>query len=144
MPAHLTIVTLGVTDLDRSARFYADLGWERRGNLADGITWFKTSGSWLGLFEYDALAEDAGLPATAHADLPPYRGMTLAVNVNSPEEVDAAFAHVESVGGRIVKHPVTAPWGGYTGYFADPDGHLWEIAHAPVFAVDEDGRIDIT
>ncbi len=143
VPANMTIVTLGVTDLDRSVRFYSDLGWERRGNLADGITWFRTSGSWLGLFGYDALAEDAQVPATPHADLPPYRAVTLAVNLSSTAEVDAAFAHVESVGGRIVKPPATTPWGGYSGYFADPDGHLWEIAHAPFFVVDEDGRIDI-
>ena len=143
VPANLTIVTLGVSDLARSAAFYRALGWEERGDLADGILWFRTSGSWLGLFGYDALAEDAGLTATPAEDLPAYRGSTLAISVGSPAEVDAAFAHAESVGARTVKPARQTPWGGYSGYFADPDGHLWEIAHAPGFPVDRQGRIDI-
>jgi catechol 2,3-dioxygenase-like lactoylglutathione lyase family enzyme len=143
VPANLTIVTLGVSDLGRSAAFYRGLGWEQRGDLVDGITWFRTSGSWLGIFGYDALAEDAGLPATPAEDLPAYRGSTLAISVGSPGAVDAAFAHAESVGARIVKAARPTPWGGYSGYFADPDGHLWEIAHAPGFPLDAQGRIDI-
>ena len=81
VPANFSIVTLGVTDLARSARFYADLGWEQRGDLADGIVWFKTSGSWVGLFGHDALAEDAGLDAVPVDDLPAFRGITLAINL---------------------------------------------------------------
>jgi predicted lactoylglutathione lyase len=143
VPAQFSIVTLGVADLERSARFYRDLGWEQRGDLAEGITWFKTSGTWVGLFGHEALAEDAGLEATAQAELPAYRGITLALNLGSREAVDRAFAHVERVGGRLVKAPEALSWGGYSGYFADPDGHLWEIAHAPGFPIDEQGRIEI-
>ena len=143
VPANFTIVTLGVSDLERSVAFYRGLGWEQRGDVADGITWFRTSGSWVGIFGYDALAEDADLPATPLERLPAYRGSTLAINVGSPAEVDAAFAHAQSVGARVVKPARQTPWGGYSGYFADPDGHLWEIAHAPDFAPDEQGRIDI-
>ncbi|MDX6299337.1 MAG: uncharacterized protein QOF53_551 [Nocardioidaceae bacterium] len=143
VPAQFSIVTLGVADLERSARFYRDLGWEQRGDLDQGITWFKTSGSWLGLFGHDALAEDTGLEATPQRDLPAYRGITLALNLGSREAVDRAFAQVQQVGGRVVKAPEPTPWGGYSGYFADPDGHLWEIAHAPAFPIDEQGRIDI-
>jgi catechol 2,3-dioxygenase-like lactoylglutathione lyase family enzyme len=143
VPANFTIVTLGVADLERSARFYRELGWEQRGDLAQGITWFKTSGTWLGLFGYDALAEDVGMEAVPEADLPPYRGVTLAINLGSEAEVDLAFARVHEIGGRIVKAATRAAWGGYSGYFADPDGHLWEIAHAPGFRVDEHGRIEI-
>jgi len=143
LPPQLTIVTLGVADLERSAAFYRSLGWEQRGDPADGIVWFRTSGSWLGIFGYDALAEDVGLPAVPQDQLPAYRGSTLAVNVGSRAEVDAAFRHVESVGARVVKAAEVMSWGGYSGYFADPDGHLWEVAHAPGFPIDADGRIDI-
>jgi predicted enzyme related to lactoylglutathione lyase len=124
-------------------RFYRDLGWEQRGDPASGITWFKTSGSWVGLFGHDELAEDVGVPATPQDELPVFRGITLAVNLGSREEVDAAAAHVERVGGRVVKRPRATPWGGYSGYVADPDGHLWELAHNPFFPIDADGRIDI-
>ena len=143
VPANLTIVTLGVGDLERSARFYADLGWEQRGDLADGIVWFKTSGSWVGLFGHDALAEDARLAAVPVEDLPAFRGVTLALNLASEAEVDRAFARVQEVGGRVVKPAERMSWGGYSGYFADPDGHLWEIAFAPMFPPDEQGRIEI-
>ncbi len=143
VPANFAIVTLGVADLERSARFYRDLGWEQRGDLAQGITWFKTSGSWLGLFGYDALAEDAALTAVAESDLPAYRGITLALNLASEDAVDLAFARVHEVGGRIVKPAHRTEWGGYSGYFADPDGHLWEICYNPGFPIDEAGRIEI-
>ena len=143
LPANFTIVTLGVADLERSARFYRDLGWEQRGDLAQGICWFRTSGTWLGLYGYDALAQDVGLEAVPEHELPDYRGSTLAINLGSEDEVDLAFARVHEVGARIVKPATRASWGGYSGYFADPDGHLWEIAHAPGFRVDERGRIEI-
>jgi hypothetical protein len=144
VPANFSIVTLGVADLERSARFYRDLGWEQRGDLAQGITWFKTSGTWLGLFGYDALADDAGLPATPESDLPAYRGITLALNLADEDAVDLAFARVHEVGGRIVKPAHRTDWGGYSGYFADPDGHLWEICHNPGFPLDAEGRIEIS
>ena len=144
VPANFSIVTLGVADLGRSARFYRDLGWEQRGGLAQGITWFKTSGSWVGLFGYDALAEDAALPATPEPDLPAYRGITLALNLASEDAVDLAFVRVHEVGGRIVKPAHRTEWGGYSGYFADPDGHLWEICHNPGFPLDAEGRIEIS
>lgn len=140
---YFAIVTLGVTDLARSIRFYEDIGWERRGNPADGIVWFRTSGSWVGLFGHDELAEDAGLEAVPADELPAYRGITLAVNLPSEDAVDLAFVTAREAGGRIVKPATRAEWGGYSGYFADPDGHLWEICYAPNFPIDEDGRIEI-
>ena len=143
VPANFSIVTLGVTDLHRSVRFYRGLGWEQRGDVSEGITWFKTSGTWIGLFGYDALAEDAALEPVAHGDLPDYRGISLAINLNSVVEVDLAFAQVHEAGGRIVKPAEPTPWGGYSGYFTDPDGHLWEIAYAPGFVLDEQGRLEI-
>lgn len=146
VPANFSIVTLGVRDLDASIAFYRALGWEMRGDRSQGIVWFKTSGTWIGLFPDDELAADAGLPASGWpaggSNQPAYRGVTLAINTNSEAEVDAAFAHVRRIGGRVVKEPTRAEWGGYSGYFADPDGHLWEVAKAG-FVVDADGRITI-
>lgn len=144
VPANFTIVTLGVSDLERSARFYRDLGWEQRGDINQGITWFKTAASWVGLFGYDALAEDVGLDATPEADLPSYRGITLAINLPSEDAVDLAFARAQQVGGTIIKPATRAEWGGYSGYFADPDGHLWELCVNPGFPLDDEGRIEIT
>lgn len=148
VPPQFTIVTLGVRDLARSIAFYTALGWEKRGDETQGICWFKTSGCWIGLFGYDDLAADMGLvpegqPADPAAQ-PTYRGITLAINVNSEEEVDASLAHAVAVGGTLVKPATRMVWGGYSGYFTDPDGHVWEVARAPGFPVDEQGRIEIT
>lgn len=144
VPANFSIVTLGVSDLARSAGFYRDLGWEQRGDMSAGITWFKTSGTWIGLFGYDELADDAGLEAPPAPERPSYRGITLAINLPSEDAVDLAFVRAREVGAKIVKPATRAEWGGYSGYFADPDGHLWEIAYAPGFSIDEHGRIEIS
>ena len=133
---NFTIVTLGVADLGRSMAFYSGLGWEQRGDPSAGITWFRTSGTWIGLFGYDELAADIGLAPSAPAE---YRGITLALNYGTEDEVDAALAHAVATGARLVKPAERAVWGGYSGYFADPDGHLWEAAFAPGFPVSADG-----
>lgn len=143
VPARFTIVTLGVGDLGRAVAFYRALGWEQRGDAAAGITWFRTSATWVGLFGYEALADDVGVPAAPAETLPVYRGITLAVNVGTEDEVDRALEHAVAVGGELVKPAERAEWGGYSGYFADPDGHLWEVAFAPGFTIDDDGRLDI-
>ncbi len=140
---NLSIVTLGVTDLDRSIRFYSDLGWEQRGDRAQGIVWFKTAATWLGLFPYDELAADAALEAPPAGSQPRYRGITLAINLPTGEAVDAAFACAVAAGGVTVKAAAWLPWGGYAGYFSDPDGHLWELCYNPGFPLDADGRIEI-
>ncbi len=141
VPAHLHIVTLGERDLARSVAFYSALGWERRGVPAQGIVWFRTSGSWVGLFGYAELAADAAL--VAPDQLPAYRGVTLAVNLPSEAEVDTAFVAAVEAGATVVKPAERAEWGGYSGYVADPDGHLWELACNPFFPIDAEGRIDI-
>jgi catechol 2,3-dioxygenase-like lactoylglutathione lyase family enzyme len=140
VPANFSIVTLGVADLDASIAFYEAWGWEMRGARHDGIVWFKTAATWLGLFPMAELAEDVGLenPAT----LPAFRGSTLAINVLSTEEVDDAFAVVVAAGATLVKAPESMEWGGYAGYVADPDGHLWEICYNPFFMITE-GQIHI-
>jgi uncharacterized protein len=140
---NFSIVTLGVTDLERSIRFYSDLGWEQRGDAANGIVWFKTSGTWVGLYGYEALAEDIQVEPVPADEQPTYRGITLAVNLPDEDAVDLAFVRVREIGGTIVKPPTHADWGGYSGYFADPDGILWEIACNPGFPIDDQGRIEI-
>jgi catechol 2,3-dioxygenase-like lactoylglutathione lyase family enzyme len=137
---NLAIVTLGVADLDRSIVFYRSLGWELRGDRADGIVWFRTTGPWLGLFPTEELAADAALVAE---ELPAYRGISLAVNLPTEAEVDAAFDLVREVGAVVVKEPERLSWGGYSGYFTDPDGHLWELCFNPGFPIDDQGRIEI-
>jgi uncharacterized protein len=137
---NLAIVTLGVADLDRSIAFYSGLGWEQRGDRAQGIVWFRTATSWLGLFPADELAADAALPLEP---LPAYRGITLAVNLPTEADVDAAFALVRELGAHVVKEPERMEWGGYSGYFTDPDGHVWELCFNPGFPIDDEGRITI-
>jgi uncharacterized protein len=137
---NLAIVTLGVGDLDRSIAFYRGLGWELRGDRAQGIVWFRTSGPWLGLFPADELAADA---AMTPGELPAFRGLSLAVNLPTEAGVDAAFELVRSLGASVVKEPERMSWGGYSGYFTDPDGHLWELCFNPGFPIDEHGRIEI-
>ncbi|MER7767738.1 VOC family protein [Kitasatospora sp. NPDC096140] len=139
-PARISIVTLGVSDLDRSARFYEGLGWRRSTASSPEIVWFRTADSALGLFPTDELAADAGIPAAGE---PSFRGVTLAVNLESPALVDAAMRTAVEAGAVVVKAPVPTSWGGYSGYFEDPDGHLWELAHNPFFPFTEDGSLDL-
>ena len=137
---NFVILTLGVSDLDRSIAFYSGLGWEMRGRREQGIVWFRTSGSWVGLFAAHELAADAGLVVGQEQE---FRGSTYAINLASETEVDAAVDEVRALGARVVKTPTRADWGGYSGYFADPDGHLWELCYNPTFPLDADGRIEI-
>lgn len=139
-PARISIVTLGVSDLARSARFYEDLGWQRSSASSPEIVWFRTADSVLGLFPHDELAADAGVPAGGE---PQFRGVTLAVNLESPARVDAALERAVAAGATVVKPPTATGWGGYSGYFEDPDGHLWELAHNPFFPFAEDGSLDL-
>jgi hypothetical protein len=122
------LVTLGVADLARSLAFYRDgLGWPTHDYKPDaGVVFFALNGTWLSLYPRDKLAEDAGV-----ADGQGFGGITLAHNEPSPEEVDAAYAQAIAAGARAVKVPQKAFWGGYSGYFADPDGYLWEVAFNP-------------
>ena len=141
VPARISIVTLGVDDVARSKAFYEALGWEVAGTVGDEICWFKTADSYLGLFDRESLARDAGLRSEPTAE---FGGITLAINVESEAAVDAAFEAATGAGARILKPAEATDWGGYSGYFADPDGHPWEVAHNPSFPIDEDGRITIS
>jgi catechol 2,3-dioxygenase-like lactoylglutathione lyase family enzyme len=141
IPARLSIVTLGVADLARSIAFYEALGWERKSSSMDGsISWFGTADTSIGLFPWDELAEDARLPAEPRAG---FGGITLAINVETPEEVAPALEAAVAAGATLLKPSTVADWGGTSGYFADPDGHPWEIAYNPGFPIDADGRVRI-
>lgn len=129
IPARLSIVTLGVADLPRSVAFYAALGWDRSPASMDEIVWFRLTGSALGLFSRADLAADAGVPVSGSG----FSGVTLAINVETEDLVDSSIADALAAGGSIAKPPTHAEWGGYSGYFADPDGHLWEVAYNPTF-----------
>jgi uncharacterized protein len=139
-PARISIVTLGVTDLATSTAFYQALGWSRSTASNEDIVWFRTADSVLGLFPTEELAADAGVPAIGE---PSFRGVTLAVNLESPEQVDAALQVAVTAGATVVKPPAATDWGGYSGYFEDPDGHLWELAHNPFFPFTETGQLDL-
>lgn len=136
----LTVVTLGVADMKDSIRFYDALGFGRRARATgEQVAFFDAGGVVLALYPWDKLAEDATL-----ADKPrpqAFRGMTLAWNRSSPAEVDAAMAHALSVGAAPLKTPHETFYGGYSGYFTDPDGHPWEVVCAPGVDVQPDGRV---
>jgi catechol 2,3-dioxygenase-like lactoylglutathione lyase family enzyme len=139
MEQRVTIVTLGVADLKRSTEFYERLGWRRSMANAEGIVFFQTGGIALALFPRHDLAKDANVSPDGDG----FRGMTLAYNTRSHAEVDAVLEDAQAAGARLVKPAEEAVWGGYSGYFADPDGFLWEIAWNPSFPMAEDGSIRI-
>lgn len=136
VPARLSIVTLGVSDLAKSRAFYTALGWRLSSASSEEICWFRIGGCALGLFPYRELAADATVEATGR---PGFDGVTLAINVASEAEVDTALAEAEAAGAAIVKPGQRVEWGGYSGYFADPDGFLWEVAHNPGWPDKGDG-----
>lgn len=129
MEPRISFVTLGVTHLERSTAFYRDvLGLPQR-PTPPGISFFEMGRTWLALYPRDELAADAHVGAQGSG----FPGFTLAHNVRTEKDVDELLAAVEARGGRIVKRATRADWGGYSGYFADPDGFLWEVAWNPDF-----------
>jgi catechol 2,3-dioxygenase-like lactoylglutathione lyase family enzyme len=140
IPPQFGIVTLAVADVARSVAFYSALGWERCSSSQDAIAWFRTSGSYIGVFGDEELAADAGL-AGEHRSR--WGGITLAINVRTPEEVQPTIDAAVAAGGSLLKPATQADWGGLSGYFADPDGHPWEVAQNPFFPIDEAGRVRI-
>lgn len=129
MKPKISIVSLGVRDFARSLAFYRDgLGFKTHNYKAgEPHVMFVMEGSWLSLYPRDLLAEDAGIPDDGKG----FSGITLAHNAKSKADVDAVFAQALSVGARAMKPPQDVFWGGYSGYFADPDGYLWEVAYNP-------------
>ena len=130
MEPRMSMITLGVRDLKRSIEFYADgLTLPRFEFESEEVAFFNLNGTWLGLFGRDSLAEDAHVPAEGGG----FPGFSIAHNVDSPEEVDSTLEQARLAGAEIVKPGQRVFWGGYSGYFKDPDGFLWEVAHNPHF-----------
>jgi catechol 2,3-dioxygenase-like lactoylglutathione lyase family enzyme len=133
----INLVTLGVGDVQASAAFYERLGWRRSGASMQEVVFFDAGGVVLGLYGRGPLAEDAAVSAEGAG----FRAVALALNLPSRAEVDATIAEAAAAGATVTKRAEEVFWGGYSGYFADPDGHLWEVAHNPLWPLAEDGRI---
>lgn len=136
--AILSLVTLGVADLKRSIEFYEALGFQRKARGAPGVGFFQAGASAFGVWPLVELAKDANVTANDSAG---FRGVALGWNCRSESEVDAAVEKARAAGGSVPKPPQKTFWGGYAGYFADPDGHYWEVAHNPGFPLTPDGRL---
>jgi catechol 2,3-dioxygenase-like lactoylglutathione lyase family enzyme len=130
MRPKMSVVTLGVRDLARARSFYEALGWSCLPAPADSaVAFFPLDGVVLALYGWDDLATDAQLPTAPQA--PGFRGIALAHNEPSEADVDRAYERFLAAGATVLKRPAATEWGGYSGYIADPDGHLWEIAFNP-------------
>lgn len=139
--AVLSLVTLGVSDLNRSIAFYETLGFQRKAATAAGVGFFQAGACAIAVFPSPDLAKDAGI---GFKDLSPaFRGVSLAWNCRSKMEVDAAIDRAYRADGTVQKSAGDVFGGGYTGYFFDPDGHLWEVAFNPDFPLSDDGRLQL-
>ena len=139
MEQRISLITLGVADLDRATAFYERLGWVRKVKDAPGARFFQAGGMALGLYPRDELARDA----TVSSEGGGFSGVALAQNQRSKDAVDRVLGEAVAAGGNLVKPAEDVFWGGYSGYFADPDGHLWEIAWNPGFTLEADGRLTL-
>jgi len=137
MQNRVHLITLGVKDMAVSRAYYEAMGWVTAPISMDDVTFFQAGDQVLGLYLQDALDHDTGLQGARPG------GITLAVNVQSRDEVDGLFAKALEVGATILKRPVEMPWGGYTGYVADPDGHPWEFSHVAQLLPDENGALTL-
>jgi catechol 2,3-dioxygenase-like lactoylglutathione lyase family enzyme len=136
-PLRLHLVTLGVVDIDRAAKFYERLGLKRHMKNAEGVAFFDAGGVVISLYGRESLERDAGLTESE----PGFGGSSLAFNVGSEKAVDEALAAATNAGAKILKEGHVVFWGGYIGYFSDLDGHVWEVAHNPQFRFDERGQL---
>jgi uncharacterized protein len=135
MEPRVSLVTLGVADIDRARTFYEAMGWS--GMSPDGdVVFFQAGGMILALWSRAKLAEDSGVE-----DPGGWGGVTLAYNVASPAEVDAVLADAAAAGATVARQGATTFWGGYSGVFVDPDGHPWEVAHNPGWILGADGSV---
>ena len=139
MEPRISLITLGVADVARARAFYEALGWRASSASQPEVAFFQANGLAIALFGREALAEDAAIEDSA----PGFSAIALAHNGRSKADVDAVFAQALSAGAKPVKPPQDTSWGGYSGYFADPDGHLWEVAWNPFFPLDERGNLSL-
>lgn len=140
MTPRINLVTLGVADMKLERAFYERLGFKASSASNPHVTFFEANGVVLGLFGHQSLAEDAHVKPS---EPPPFRGVTLAWNVASEAEAGAVMAHAEACGATILKPAQKVFWGGYCGYFADPEGHIWEVAHNPFFPLNASNHISL-
>ena len=131
MKPRISMITLGVEDIERATKFYQQGLHLPKKESPPGVAFFTLNGTWLGLYEKSALAEDIGISAEGNG----FKGVTLAHNVASEDEVKSVIDQAVSAGAQLVKAPEKVFWGGFSGYFSDPDGHLWEVAYNPLFWV---------
>lgn len=139
MKQRVNLITLGVGDLARSRAFYEALGWQTGAEPAEDVVFFQAGEMVVALWDRARLAEDSTVD-----DGGGWGGTTLALNFASPTEVDEAIEEARAAGARIGREPAETFWGGYSGVFVDPDGHPWEIAHNPRWAITEDGGVKLS
>src|SRR4051795_3499614 len=138
MRQRVSVITLGVRDLERARRFYEALGWTSGAAPADDVVFFQAGCMIVALWGREQLAED-----TAVEDSGGWGGITLAYNARSPAEVDAVLAEAAGAGGTVIRPGAETFWGGYSGAFADTEGHAWEVAHNPHWTISEDGSVSL-
>ena len=135
----ISLVTLGVADLPRARAFYRALGWHEAAESLDSIAFFQLAGQALALYPNAALAQDMGIERLTAGS----GSVTLAQNHDSREAVDGVFAAMVAAGATVLREPAPTDYGGYVGYVADPDGHVWELAHVPMFPLAPDGTLTL-
>ncbi len=138
MDQRVSLITLGVSDLARSRAFYEALGWATGAAPSDGVVFFQCGCMIVALWDREQLAQDSGM-----SDAGGWGGVTLAMNVASPAEVDAVIAEARAAGAEIPREGAETFWGGYSGMFVDPDGHPWEVAHNPHWTLGADGSVSL-
>jgi catechol 2,3-dioxygenase-like lactoylglutathione lyase family enzyme len=138
MEQRISLVTLGVADLDRARSFYESLGWKTGAKPDDDVIFFQTGGMIVALWDRAKLAEDSGV-----SDDGGWGGVALAQNVDSPDAVDAVVASARAAGATVTREAAATFWGGYSGVFVDPDGHPWEVAHNPHWTLHDDGSVTL-
>ncbi len=139
VPARVSLITLGTRNMQIMRDFYRRLGWEETPESGEGFAVYRTGGGILALFPLEQLVDDAR--AAALSDTDEFKGVTLAINVESSELVDTAIDDARAAGARIAKEATDASWGGRSGYFVDPEGNYWEVAWAPGTSFDERGAM---
>jgi uncharacterized protein len=138
MEQRLSLVTLGVSDLERARSFYEGLGWSTGADEGDDVVFVQVGGMVVALWDRAQLAEDSAV-----TDPGGWGGVTLAYNTRSTEEVDEVIEEARKAGGTIGREPAETFWGGYSGVFIDPDGHPWEVAHNPRWTIEDDGSVTL-
>ncbi|HUQ62274.1 MAG TPA: VOC family protein [Acidimicrobiales bacterium] len=138
MEQRLSLVTLGVSDLERALAFYESLGWKSFNGTSDGVVFFQAGGMIVALWHRDKLAEDSVVE-----DAGGWGGVTLAYNTRDRGEVDSVIEEARVAGAQIAREPAETFWGGYSAVFIDPDGHPWEVAHNPGWTIGADGSVAI-